>query len=541
MMRSNHVQPPADDDCVLGAALQRRAREIPDKMFIRFESGATWTYAQTLDTSLAAAGALHSLGVKPGDAVMVWLPNGMEMVRCWFALSLLGAIFVPINTAYRGRILEHVVDNAAARLAIVHAELLPRLAEIASGSLEQIVVVGNAGDSEVRVGSCVVHRDTQTLAGPPIDVTDLPQLRPWDLHAIVYTSGTTGASKGVLTSYLHLASMALGGREMITADDHRLVALPLFHSGGLQAVLGTLLKGGSLSLLDAFATNTFWRTVRDTGATSVTLLGAMIGFLMKAPVEPGEREHKLRSAFLVPYPADGPAFSARFGVATYTNYNSTETSNPLVSECNPVKAGLCGRPRPGVQARIVDEHDFDVPEGVVGELLLRTDLPRAMSHGYHRDPEATAAAWRNGWFHTGELFRRDADGDFFFVDRKKDSIRRRGENISSTEVEREILAHPAVQEAAVLGVPSEFGEDDVLAVVACRSGAVLDPADLLAFLQPRVAHFMIPRYVRVVAALPRTSTHKVQKYLLRSEGLPVGTWDRERAGIRIQRDRLRAT
>ncbi|MGD9941616.1 MAG: AMP-binding protein [Burkholderiaceae bacterium] len=568
---------PPDEACVLGAALRARAAQLPDKVFIRFDDGTAWTYAQALSQALSTAGGLRALGVAQGDTVAVWLPNGPDIVRCWFALTLLGAVFVPLNTGWRGRVLHHALTNAAPRVAVIHAGLLPRLAsgqgsedegggdrgdggggdgdggggEDGNGygdgvnrslgcpaTLERIVVLGGTASPPVPAGLRVQCLDRQALDGAPPAMDELPRMRPWDLQAIVYTSGTTGDSKGVLTSHLHLASMALGGRDMIGGDDHRLVALPLFHSGGLQSVLGTLLKGGSLSLMSLFRTQDFWRTVRDTGSTSVTLLGAMIGFLMKAPLAPDEREHALRSAFLVPYPADGQAFAERFGVATYTNYNSTETSNPLVSGRDPRKGGVCGRPRPGVHARLVDAHDFDVADGEVGELLLRTDSPWAMSHGYHRDPQATADAWRNGWFHTGELFRRDADGDYFFVDRKKDAIRRRGENISTAEVEREILAHPAVQEAAVIGVPSEFGEDEVLAIIALKPGAALAPAGLLEFLAPRLAHFMIPRYVRTLDALPRTATHKVRKFVLREQGLADGTWDREAAGIRVRQQRL---
>ena len=219
----------------------------------------------------------------------------------------------------------------------------------------------------------------------------------------------------------------------------------------------------------------------------------------------------------------------------------TETSWPLISGRNPRVRGTCGRPREGYEVRIVDENDCEVAPDTVGELIVRSDIPWSMNHGYHNNPEATARAWRNGWFHTGDAFRRDPDGNFFFVDRLKDAIRRRGENISSFEVEAEVNAHPAVREAAVVGVPSEFGEDDVMAVVAPVAGKSVDPAELLQFLVPRMAHFMIPRYVRVMPELPKTPTQKVQKNLLREAGVTADTWDREAAGIRIRRERLAGT
>ena len=219
----------------------------------------------------------------------------------------------------------------------------------------------------------------------------------------------------------------------------------------------------------------------------------------------------------------------------------TEISTPLVSGPNPSPVGTCGRPRSGVDVRIVDEHDCEVEPGAVGELIVRTDRPWAMNHGYFRNPEATARAWRNGWFHTGDAFRVDAAGNYFFVDRIKDAIRRRGENISSFEVETEVGAHPAVKEAAAVAVASDEGEDEVLVAVSLADGARLDPEDLIRFLLPRMAHFMVPRYVRVVDELPKTPTQKVQKHVLRTEGLTADTWDRAAAGIEVKRERIGAT
>jgi crotonobetaine/carnitine-CoA ligase len=218
----------------------------------------------------------------------------------------------------------------------------------------------------------------------------------------------------------------------------------------------------------------------------------------------------------------------------------TEVSVPLVAELNTRAFGSCGKPRAGIQCRLVDENDIEVPAGQLGELILRSDLPWAMTTGYNGMPEATAKAWRNGWFHTGDVFRKDAQDNYFYVDRAKDAIRRRGENISSLEVEREVLAHPAVQEAGAIPAPNPGGEDDVMVVVAPKPGAVIDPAELLQFLIPRMAHFMVPRYVRIVTSLPKTPTNKIQKAELRKEGVTADTWDRDAAGIVVKRERLRS-
>jgi crotonobetaine/carnitine-CoA ligase len=219
----------------------------------------------------------------------------------------------------------------------------------------------------------------------------------------------------------------------------------------------------------------------------------------------------------------------------------TELATPIVSPANPRVLGTCGRPRPGVEARVVDEHDIECAPDEIGELILRTSRPWEITQGYFRDPEATVRAWRNGWFHTGDAFRRDADGNFFFVDRRKDAIRRRGENISSFEVESEASAHAAVQDAAAIPVPSEFGEDEVMLVLTLVPGANIDPLELLRFLEPRMAHFMLPRYIRVIAAMPKTPTSKIEKHRLRAEGVTVDTWDREAHGVTVRGGALRVT
>ena len=241
---------------------------------------------------------------------------------------------------------------------------------------------------------------------------------------------------------------------------------------------------------------------------------------------------------MVPLVNDVDAFMERFGVEVYSIYNMTELCCPVMTTVPMTVPGSAGTVRPGCELRVVDANDCEVPTGATGEIVVRADTPWAINHGYYKEPEATARAWRNGWFHTGDAGRVDEDGNLYFVDRLKDTIRRRGENISSLEVETEVAAHPAVREAAVIPVPSELGEDEVMAVVALRPGQALDPADLLAFLEPRLAHFMIPRYVRIVDALPKTPTEKIEKHRLRADGITADSWDREAAGLRIRRERL---
>ncbi|HTE79195.1 MAG TPA: AMP-binding protein, partial [Reyranella sp.] len=478
---------------------------------------------------------LAALGVTQGDHVLSWLPNGPDAIRIWFGLNYLGAVYVPINLAYRGGLLAHVVANSDAKLIVAHADLVGRLAAIDRAALTTAVVLN--GEAAAIPGLAMHPRAALEPTGgvlPPL----ARDIAPWDTQSIIYTSGTTGPSKGVLASYLHLYTMGTESFPSLGPDDRFMVNLPLFHVGGTVAVYVMLAIGGSITIVEAFDTASFWRVVTETGTTACVLLGVMTPFLVKQPPGPQDRSHTLRSAIMVPLCEDAAAFSARFGCEVYTVFNMTEVSTPIRSEKNPSPLGTCGRPRPGVDARVVDENDCEVAQGSVGELIVRTDRPWAMNHGYYKNPEATAKAWRNGWFHTGDAFRIGADGQFFFVDRMKDAIRRRGENISSFEVETEICAHPAVKEVAVVAVPSEFAEEEVLAAVSLVEGASLDPAELIAFLTPRMAHFMVPRYVRIVPDLPKTPTQKVQKHLLRTEGITADTWDREKAGIRLKRQRL---
>ncbi len=527
---------PNRDRCVARYLIDRWASVKPDAVYVAFEDGSQWSYAELRRRVLAKAAGLQRLGVAKGDQIVVWLPNGQDVLLTFYAVTYLGAVFVPINTAYRGGILAHVLANAGAGIAILHPDLLARLKEIEPVPLTQLVLTTSIAAPDIGLPAVrfdAIDGDAHTLMPP-----DAP-IEPWDLQSIIYTSGTTGPSKGVLSCYLHMYSNA--GPEswpMVTGVDRYLVASPFFHIGGMGAAFVMLVRGGSIALLENYTTEGFWAFARQSEATVVFLLGVMANFLLKRPPSTADRDHAVRTAFVVPLTDDAALFRQRFGVDVYTIFNMTEISSPLVSACNPVKRGTCGRPRPGVEVRLVDAHDCEVPIGAVGEMILRTDRPFAMNSGYNRAPEATAAAWRNGWFHTGDAFRRDADGDYFFVDRVKDAIRRRGENISSFEVEIEVCAHPEVREAAAIGVTSELGEDDVMIVVAAVAGARLDPVALYHFLVARLPHFMVPRYIRLLDALPKTPSAKVQKALLRSEGVTADCWDREKAGLRSKREIL---
>jgi crotonobetaine/carnitine-CoA ligase len=534
---------PAAEECVLRCLLERWGTETPDTVYATFDDGSQSKYGDLLRLARRTGNALQSLGVKQGDTVLVWLPNGPECLSAWFGINMIGAVYVPINTAYRGGILQHVVANAGAAIGIAHASLLPRLGDIDRGELRKVVVIG--GEPAPIEGIEVLPAGVLDSGNEAAPVTERP-IAPWDTQSIIYTSGTTGPSKGVLSSYAHLYATGRGiasdrdGIPYLGAADTFMVNLPLFHVGGTGPSYAMLIVGGSIALVDRFDTGTFWSTVAKTKTTMVILLGVMASFLMKRTDTGEEKDSPLRNVTIIPLSEEGIAFGRRYGITTHTLFNMSEVSCPIAAEPNPNVPAACGKPRAGVEARLVDSNDCEVATGEIGELIIRTDTPWAMNHGYNKAPEATAQAWRNGWFHTGDAFRVDQNGNYFFVDRFKDAIRRRGENISSFEVELEVAAHPAIREAAAVSVPSEHGEDEVLVAVSLAEGQTLDAADLIHFLKPRMAHFMVPRYVRILEDLPKTPTNKVEKYLLRKEGVTPDTFDRDAAGIVIKSEPVRS-
>lgn len=505
--------------CVLGPLLEARARETPDDPFLIFENGETWTFSDALQRTQRAAAGLRGLGVARGSHVLCWLPNSREALLTWFGANYLGAVFVPMNTAYRGNLLRHVIALSDARILVADAKLLGLLANVDTAQLTDVIVIGEPHSA---IGKLVQHRATILASDARLESCE--QVDPWDTIYIIFTSGTTGPSKAVQCSYLQTRSGSAEAMFYFTKHDRLLANLPLFHVSGTGAVMDRLIKGGSCVLIDGFHSQAFWDTVRRFGITGTCLVGAMTQFLLKQPPSSQDREHTLRAVITVPWNEDSLAVAERYGIAMYTAFNMTEIATPIVSQANPAMLGTCGRLRVGVEARVVDAFDFEVAHGTTGELMLRTDRPWEISRGYYKNPQATADAWRNGWFHTGDAFRRDAAGNFYFVDRIKDAIRRRGENISSFEIESEATAHPCVREAAAIPVPSSLGEDEVMLVVSAVPGQVIDPRALLEFLRPRMAHFMLPRYIREIPELPKTPTQKIQKHLLRADGVTADTW-----------------
>lgn len=528
---------PAREDCVVPGLINKWMTATPDKTFILFESGESWTWAETRAIAIRTAAAFQARGIKAGDTILAWLPNNATLIRSWFGANYLGATLVPINTSYRGQLLEHALQTSDARLMVTHPDLLARLATIDHSPLARIIV-----DSPVLpdLALDLMIESAEALDGDAtaVDLSHEPQI--WDTPLIIFTSGTTGPSKGVATTYLQQWTTGCVQYGYMTPDDRILVNLPMFHVGGTSSIYAALARGGSVALFDGFNTREFWAQLRRTGSTTISgLIGAMATFLTKAPPRPEDADNPLRFCTLAPITEDTIALSKRYNFHYVSGFNMTEVSSPLITAVDERTHRSCGRPRSGIECRIVDDHDIEVGPDAIGELILRSDHPWVFFKGYHKNPEATAEAWRNGWFHTGDLMTRDEHGNFFFVDRKKDAIRRRGENISSIEVELDVSAHPAVQEVAAYGVACPNGEEEVMVAVTPKPGETIDPQALVEFLIPRMAHFMVPRYVRITTALPKTPTNKIQKTQLKSEGVTADTWDREASGLSLKRQKLK--
>jgi crotonobetaine/carnitine-CoA ligase len=303
---------------------------------------------------------------------------------------------------------------------------------------------------------------------------------------------------------------------------------PMNHTSGRLPVLFMAYVGGRLVMRERFSAAEFWDDVKRLSCTTTSMPGTIAGMLYAQKPQPGDRENPLRFVSMIPLIPQLDEFRRRFDVQVRTMFNQTELSSPLVSDgTNLIDNRSCGRARSGYQIRLVDEHDEEVPLGETGEMIVRSDRPWELMAGYHGRADATAEAWRNGWFHTGDLFTCDKNGNFYYVDRRKDCIRRRGENISSVELEAQVNEHPAVLESAAVGVPAELGEEEIKLVILPRPGSTIDPAELIAFLAPRIPRFMVPRYIEIVQELPRTpAMQRVQKVRLREMGVTSQTWDR---------------
>ncbi|MBW3095983.1 AMP-binding protein [Pseudohoeflea coraliihabitans] len=504
---------------VLHYLLEERAAAAEQKPFLVMDDRSL-TWRQADQEANRWANGLAAAGIGKGDRVLLMIPSGIEHVLIWLGICKIGAIMVPVNAAYRGEMLRHQVNDSEAALAIVAERHLAVWTDLADGlpHIRTIAVFG--GEPPSRAGE-LPWTWTAATSLQSADPSPLPRIvSDSDPMAIFYTSGTTGPSKGVLYSHAQAWTTAEVPAAWCAPQDVFYMFLPMFHVGLSQMVGIVLIAGATMAIREKFSASGFWPDIRRYGVTMTILLSTMPSFLMTRPAQADDRDHPLRKVVIIPLPADLEGFKARFNIEVATWFNMTEVSVPLHSDgFNLANDTAAGRPRPGVTARIVDEFDTPLPPGKTGELVVRADRPWDFFLGYWKNPAKTLESWRNLWFHTGDIFRCDSEGNFYFVDRLKDAIRRRGENISSFEVEREIDTHPAVLESAAVAVPSGMGEDEIKAVVSLRPGADLTAGDLYAYLEQRLPAFMLPGFIELAREeLPKTPTGKILKASLRASG-----------------------
>lgn len=498
---------------------------------LEFTRYGAFSASEILECASRAAGGFRRLGVRQGDRVVVMAENRPAFVFSCLACSMLGAIAVPLNTALLGDPLVHVLRQTRPRLAVVGTDFEQAVdracAETGTRPLKCLVTPADQPWGETSFAELMQHGALDEYA--EVAVSD-PLL-------IMYTSGTTGPSKGVVWSHgttLRVAGSAIRYLEY-TTEDTVYTTLPQFHGNALAlSTFGGLLAGARVVVGHRFSARNFWSEVAGCAATVTNMLGSMAQILWRQEPNPVEREHALRLALVIPCPPgeQRDEFEERFGVSITEAYGLTDIGMVLWSPPGEHRAGSCGKPTADWECELVDEHDEPVAPGEVGELVARPRKPFAAPLGYWRMPEATVESWRNLWMHSGDLMTRDDDGWFYFVDRSKDSIRRRGENVSSFEVEQVLSSLPGVEECAVYGVPSDVMEDEVMAAVVPVDGAVPDFADLARQCAGRLPYFAVPRYFRRLDALPRTASQKVRKADLKDEGVTPDAWDRESGGAR---------
>ncbi|VVD99966.1 ATP-dependent acyl-CoA ligase [Pandoraea anhela] len=489
------------------------------------------------DATLIAArraGTLAAHGIKRGDHVALLCGNRVEFIEMVLGCGWLGAVVVPINTASRGFQLAHILRNSGARLLIAEAALVDSVNALDADDLrlENVWLI----DEPTPEALAPVW---PTMPLPPLgDAVPAAPLTDGDPFAILYTSGTSGVSKGVVCPHAQFYwwGKNTGGDLGIVKGDVLYTCLPLFHTNALNTFFQALILDAMQVVDRRFSASGFFDSLVDTGATVTYVLGAMVPILLGRAPCANERKHNVRIALAPGVPGNFHRdFTERCGITLIDGFGSTETNSVIGGDVTAQRVGFMGRLAAGFEARVVDANDLPVPDGEPGELILRANEPFAFASGYHAMPDKTVEAWRNLWFHTGDRVIRSEDGYFRFVDRLKDAIRRRGENVSSFEVEQVLLSHPGIETAAVFAVKSSLAEDEVMAAVVPCAGHTIDPLDLIRYCEPRLPYFAVPRYLDIVSDLPKTENGKIQKFKLREAGVSASTWDLETSGYRLKR------
>ena len=512
------------------AALAQLAATEPSSVVIRHVDGRTLSAANLLQLAESRAAALSSLGVQRGDRVVVFADDYFENFVSWLGIGLAGAVEVPVNPALRSSSLAHPIRDSGSKIALTTRSLLGQLAGLGAETLDTIVVLDEeCRDDAAAVPRLIGRREFDATAGAHRSAV-APEL--WDPACIIYTSGTTGPPKGVLVPW---GQIAHNSRTSVMKDPEftgpRYSYAAPFHMSGKYNFACSLDTQQTMVVRDGFSLSNFWSDIRAHGCTCSQLFPQLAKGLLLQPALPDDGDNPLQYVWCFPAFAEVDEFKERFGVARIaTGFGMTEIGGPIVNHdataSNWQSSGSVVDNPSGIEVKLVDEHDMEVPTGTAGEVVVRTREPWALNRGYFNLPEVSAQAWRNGWFHTGDAMSVDADGNFRFVDRMKDCIRRKGENISSFEVEAYVNQHPAVEEVAAVGVASPLGEEDIKIVVVRTADTAITSHDLVADLRQVMPKFMVPRYVEFVDQLPKTAaTGRVRKVELKREPLNESTTD----------------
>ncbi len=519
----------------LVSLVRAKARKNGDRVALRFE-GRSLSYRALDRESDRLASGLDAAGIRAGDRVAALLFNTADFPLLWFALAKRRAVLVPLNTGLKGEILRYELADCSPAALVIDPRLWEAYAPLRAGlGLRREWVVEAPGATAPIAADVPRFAELLSDRAP----NEPPPPRPSDPAAILYTSGTTGPPKGAIIPHEQTLTTPaeIGRRSRLATDSVLFTALPLYHCNAQEmTALTALLNDLTAAFDERFHASTFWETAAAMGATHVSLLISMINVLFKQPEKATDRTHSVRTALTAGTTKSvWPDFERRFGLTIVELYGMTECGcTTLMNPPTAIRVGSIGTPLGFVEADVVDDDDRPVPPGTRGELVVRPRAPFTMFSGYLGKPEKTVEGWRNLWFHTGDYMTRDADGYYYFVDRKKDVIRRRGENLAPYDVESVLNRHPAVFESVVVGVPSPLGEEDVKAFVQLQPGATASPRELFAFCADHLPFFMVPRYLEFVEEIPKTANQKSQRYVLRDR--KGGTeYDREALGIAVRK------
>jgi crotonobetaine/carnitine-CoA ligase len=521
---------------VLGNMLKQAAGKYPGSTYFWFE-GKGYTYAQVLEQSRRVAHGFAAMGVKKGDHVAILMENCPEFIFTWFGLSLLGAIEAPFNPFHKGNILEYLINYSDAEILVISSSFIDEIRSVEDRikKVKTIIIEGQFDNNPFKKIRALPF---SMLLEKEASLADV-EVRYNDIMALMFTSGTTGPSKGVLITHNQAFFVA---SQYVTVNgakkgDIGYGYIPLFHEAPqFGLVLGAMLYGGSFLLTRGFSPADFWQDIRKYNCTISGMFEVVIKILLMAPEQPDDADNPMRvfsTAHITP--ESQQAFEKRFNVRLVNTYGLTEGDCTIVATCDDIRPGSFGKPRGYFDVQLIDSTDRKVPRGKVGEIVLRPRQPHTIFEGYYKMPEKTLEAFRNLWWHTGDLAYQDEDGYFFFVGREKDMIRRGDENISALEVEKVVESHPGVMECAAVAAHSDVWGEEVKLVLVCREGVKVDPAEIIAFCDERMAYFMVPRYIEFVASIPRTggSGRPVKERL---KQITDKTWDRVKEGVKIRRE-----